>query len=93
MQPFFTSTPGRYTGPVPIVTHVHCSADVGDESDGYAEAWYLPAASDIPADYATLIKIIAGVLPPDSGTIMLEGRPVTHLGSRETTAHGIQVIY
>ncbi|HEY5697277.1 MAG TPA: multicopper oxidase domain-containing protein, partial [Acidimicrobiales bacterium] len=26
---------------------------VGDESDGYAEAWYLPAADDIPAGYAT----------------------------------------
>ena len=26
---------------------------VGDESDGYAEAWYLPAAGDVPAGYAT----------------------------------------
>lgn len=52
MRPSFTSTPGRYTGPVPIVTHVHGSADVGDESDGYAEAWYLPAAGNIPAGYA-----------------------------------------
>jgi spore coat protein A, manganese oxidase len=25
---------------------------VGDESDGYAEAWYLPVAQNIPADYA-----------------------------------------
>ena len=24
------------------MTHVHGSADVGDESDGYAEAWFLP---------------------------------------------------
>ena len=45
--------PVRYTGPVPIVTHVHGAAGVGDESDGYAEAWYLPAASNIPAGYAT----------------------------------------
>jgi FtsP/CotA-like multicopper oxidase with cupredoxin domain len=43
----------RYTGPVPIVTHLHGAAGVGDESDGYAEAWYLPAASNIPAGYAT----------------------------------------
>jgi FtsP/CotA-like multicopper oxidase with cupredoxin domain len=42
-----------YTGPVPIVTHVHGAAGVGDESDGYAEAWYLPDASNIPAGYAT----------------------------------------
>jgi spore coat protein A, manganese oxidase len=44
----------RYTGPVPMVTHVHGSAGVGDESDGYAEAWLLPAATNIPAGYATV---------------------------------------
>jgi len=53
MRPTFTGTPGRYTGPVPIVTHVHGAVGVGDESDGYAEAWYLPAAGSIPAGYAT----------------------------------------
>jgi FtsP/CotA-like multicopper oxidase with cupredoxin domain len=43
----------QYTGPVPMVTHVHGAVGVGDESDGYAEAWYLPATNDIPAGYAT----------------------------------------
>ena len=52
-RPTFTSTPGQYTGPVPIVTHVHGSAGVQDDSDGYAEAWYLPSAGDIPSGYAT----------------------------------------
>ncbi len=52
-RPTFTETPGPYAGPVPIVTHVHGAVGVGDESDGYAEAWYLPAASDIPAHHAT----------------------------------------
>ena len=52
-RPTFTSTPGPYTGPVPIVTHVHGAVGVGDESDGYAEAWYLPAAGNIPTGYAT----------------------------------------
>jgi len=42
----------QYRGPVPMVTHVHGAVAVGDESDGYAEAWYLPAAGNIPADYA-----------------------------------------
>jgi spore coat protein A, manganese oxidase len=53
MRPTFDSTPGRYTGPVPIVTHLHGAAGVGDDSDGYAEAWYLPAANNTPAGYAT----------------------------------------
>jgi spore coat protein A len=52
-RPTFGSTPGAYTGPVPMVTHVHGAVGVGDESDGYTEAWYLPAANDIPAGYAT----------------------------------------
>ncbi|HSG14433.1 MAG TPA: hypothetical protein VLA22_11245, partial [Gaiellaceae bacterium] len=52
-RPTFTSTPDPYDGPVPMVTHVHGAVGVGDESDGYAEAWYLPAANDIPGTYAT----------------------------------------
>jgi bilirubin oxidase len=51
MRPEFSETPGPYTGPVPIVTHVH-GAHTGQESDGYPEAWYLPSASNIPAGYA-----------------------------------------
>jgi FtsP/CotA-like multicopper oxidase with cupredoxin domain len=47
-----TMDPSPYLGPVPIVTHVH-GAHTSDESDGYAEAWYLPDASDIPSGYAT----------------------------------------
>ncbi|HKZ75757.1 MAG TPA: bilirubin oxidase, partial [Actinomycetota bacterium] len=53
IRPEFSSTPGPYRGPVPIVTHVHGAVGVGDESDGYAEAWYLPAANNIPQGYAT----------------------------------------
>ena len=42
-----------YRGPVPIVTHVHGAMGVGDESDGYTEAWYLPAATDLDPGLAT----------------------------------------
>ncbi|MBK8459287.1 MAG: multicopper oxidase domain-containing protein [Micropruina sp.] len=42
----------RYWGPVPLVTHVHGAVGVGDESDGYPEAWTLPAALNIPTGYA-----------------------------------------
>ena len=44
--------PRSYGGPVPIVTHLH-GGHTGDESDGFAEAWFLPAAKDVPAGYAT----------------------------------------
>ena len=43
MSPKFARWPESCTGPVPIVTHVHGAGGVGDESDGYAEAWCLPA--------------------------------------------------
>ncbi|WP_235018282.1 multicopper oxidase family protein [Thermomonospora echinospora] len=51
MCPMFTSTPGPYTGPVPIVTHLHGGHNT-EESDGYAEAWYLPDALDVPRQHA-----------------------------------------
>ena len=53
-RPTFSATPGPYTGPVPTVTHVHGAIGVGDESDGYAEAWFLPALAPgkLPAGHA-----------------------------------------
>ena len=50
-KPTWTSTPGPYRGPVPLVTHLH-GAHSFEESDGYPEAWYLPTASNIPNGYA-----------------------------------------
>ncbi len=50
-RPSFNGTPGPYSGPVPMVTHVH-GAHVSEESDGYAEAWWLPNAGNIPKGYA-----------------------------------------
>jgi spore coat protein A len=50
-EPDFTETPGPYDGPVPIVTHVHGN-HAFDYSDGFAEAWYLPDAQNIPAGFA-----------------------------------------
>jgi len=52
-RPTFAATPGAYTGPVPIVTHLHGGHN-REEHDGYPEAWYLPAAANIPAGYATV---------------------------------------
>ena len=52
-RPTFTHTPGPYTGPVPTVPHLHGIEQVAQESDGFPEAWFLPAAINIPAGYAT----------------------------------------
>jgi spore coat protein A len=52
-MPTFTSTPPPYTGPVPFVVHLHGERSF-EESDGYPEAWYLPAARNIPNGYATV---------------------------------------
>lgn len=38
-----TAATSPYRGPVPIITHLHGAEGIGDESDGYSEAWYLPA--------------------------------------------------
>lgn len=35
-----------YAGPVPIIPHLH-GAHVGPDSDGYPEAWFLPAAANV----------------------------------------------
>ncbi|MBC7291142.1 MAG: multicopper oxidase domain-containing protein [Actinotalea sp.] len=72
----FTTVPGPYTGPVPMVTHVHGAAGVGDESDGYPEAWYLPAANDIPAGFAevgTWYEYFGGLALARNGTSWARG--------------------
>ncbi len=51
----FTDPATQYTayrGPVPFVAHLHGAVHVGDESDGYSESWYLPAARNLPAGFA-----------------------------------------
>ena len=47
----FTSTPGPYVGPVPMVVHLH-GGHSDEDSDGHPEAWTLPDARGIPAGYA-----------------------------------------
>lgn len=45
------------------------------------------------AGKSTLMNILAGVLPPDEGTILLEGRPVRFTSPREAHAAGIAMIF
>ncbi|OGV61028.1 MAG: hypothetical protein A2X45_05955 [Lentisphaerae bacterium GWF2_50_93] len=49
---FHGTDPAPYVGPVPMTVHVH-GAHVKPEHDGHPLSWYLPAANDIPAGYAT----------------------------------------
>jgi len=73
-----------YDGPVPIVTHVH-GAHVAGHSDGYPEAWWLPAAKNIPKKYATkgtLFDDSTGNNPGDLGYAdfhYLNGQPAATL--------------
>jgi len=48
---------------------------------------------DNGAGKSTMIKVIAGVHPADSGTILWEGRPVTITKPNDATALGIATVY
>jgi spore coat protein A, manganese oxidase len=63
-----------YDGPVPMVTHVH-GAHVNPESDGYPEAWWLPAANNI-ANYATRGSHFGQITgaPDEAGAALFEYR-------------------
>ncbi len=45
------------------------------------------------AGKSTLIKILTGVHQPDSGTLVLDGRPIRLGSTSEAQAHGIAAIY
>ena len=61
-------SPRPYTGPVPMVTHVH-GAHVGPESDGYPEAWWLPVAKNIPGGYASSGRLFDDVTGANPGNL------------------------
>lgn len=60
-----------YTGPVPIVTHLH-GGHVPSVSDGLPEAWWLPAASNIPDDFATHGHHYGSVTDAEDGVAVFE---------------------
>ncbi|MFL4903774.1 multicopper oxidase family protein [Streptomyces sp. MMS24-I2-30] len=87
-RPTFVSTPGPYEGPVPIVTHLHGGANA-EESDGYAEAWYLPDAQDIPRDYArvgSFYEEFAKKSEAKFGVPWSPGEAVFHYANRDRAA-------
>ena len=45
------------------------------------------------AGKSTLMKILAGVIPPDEGSILIDGEPVQFLRPGDALARGIAMIY
>ena len=50
-HPYLAGPNGSYTGPVPMITHVH-GAHTREDSDGFPEAWYLPAPAALDPNIA-----------------------------------------
>ena len=61
------ANPAPYQGPVPMVTHLHGS-HVDPDSDGNPEAWWLPAAKNIPAGYARSGRMFDDATGDNPGT-------------------------
>jgi FtsP/CotA-like multicopper oxidase with cupredoxin domain len=60
-----------YSGPVPIVTHVHGGHSF-DHSDGHPEAWFLPNAVNIPEGFATRGPTYRSQSEPQPGEAVFE---------------------
>jgi spore coat protein A, manganese oxidase len=60
-----------YTGPVPIVTHLH-GGHSPSISDGLPESWYLPAASNLPDGIETRGMTYGSVQEPPPGAAVYE---------------------
>ncbi|MFI5262523.1 MAG: ATP-binding cassette domain-containing protein, partial [Candidatus Limnocylindrales bacterium] len=45
------------------------------------------------AGKSTIVKVFAGIHPPDSGTVMLDGQPVLVHGPAQARALGIAVVH
>jgi len=80
-----------YRGPVPIVTHVHGS-HADPESDGYAEAWWLPDPTGSnfscvadPADAVNGFYVCAGTLANGFGAGLENTNQPGHLGVGQFT--------
>ena len=53
----------------------------------------LAIIGDNGAGKSTLIKALSGAIPPDEGTILLDGQPVRFHGPLDARRHGIETVY
>ena len=69
--------PDAYTGPVPIITHVH-GGHTEPQSDGYPEAWYLPDPAGSNFNCTNNPAVAAN--PANPNTYVCAGTLVNNLG-------------
>lgn len=83
--------------PVLVAEHISRSfgavAALRDASISIAEGQILGLVGDNGAGKSTLIKILAGVVTPDSGRITLDGADLTHKGPQDALNSGIETVY
>jgi ABC-type branched-subunit amino acid transport system ATPase component/ABC-type sugar transport system substrate-binding protein len=83
----------------PVLAAEHISRSFGavaalrDASVNIEEGQILGLVGDNGAGKSTLIKILAGVVTPDSGRITLDGADLTHKGPQDALNSGIETVY
>ena len=64
------------------------------EADFHAAAGRVTALiGDNGAGKSTLVKILSGVMPPQGGTILMNGQPVEFGSPTQAREHGIETVY
>lgn len=66
---------------------------LADASIHIANGEVLGLVGDNGAGKSTLLKILSGAIPPDSGTIMLEGQEIVLRRPSDALHHGIETVY
>jgi ABC-type sugar transport system ATPase subunit len=83
----------------PVLVAEHISRSFGavtalrDASISIEEGQILGLVGDNGAGKSTLIKVLAGVVTPDSGRITLDGADLTHKGPQDALNSGIETVY
>src|ERR1700722_10388093 len=94
-----SSGPGTSAGSPPVLVAEHIRRNFGavvavaDATLQLREGETLGLVGDNGAGKSTLLKILAGVLAPDGGHIVLDGHEVVLKGPRDALRAGIETVY